>query len=245
MTFQAYQRARRMGRALHVIRDGETVIGAQIDTGFESSSGFSEAFKQVFGAAPSQAENVEYLLARWIDTPLGAMVALGNDKGIYLLEFVDRRGLQKEIMQLRKQTGCYIVPGNNTHLEKISEELKRYFEGKGVKFTVPLIVSGSEFESTVWKHLQTIPPGKTWSYFQLAQKLGKPKAVRAVGHANGKNRLAIVIPCHRVIRADGSLCGYGGGVWRKQWLLDHERKIMSEDKSSRDSSTIQPSTVGQ
>ena len=226
MTFQAFQRTRRMGDALHEIRNGEKVITAQFDQGFTSSSGFWEAFKQVFGTPPSQVDSIHCLQASWIDTPLGAMLALADQDGLHLLEFVDRRGLKNEIAKLRHQTDSAIVPGNNPVLEKISEEIKNYFEGSSINFTVPLVVRGSEFEHAVWQLLRKIPPGETWSYHQLAEKLGKPTATRAVGNANGRNILAIVIPCHRVIRSDGSLCGYGGGVWRKKWLLDHERNVM-------------------
>lgn len=241
MTFQAYSRARRIGLALHEIRNGESVIGAQLDSGFESASGFWEAFKQVFGAPPSQAEKLNCLRAKWIDTPLGAMVALGNEDGIHLLEFVDRRGLENEIMHLRKRTGCFVVPGRNSHLDKLAEELKNYFAGKAMEFTVPLISAGTLFEMAVWKFLRSIPPGETWSYAELARKVGKPKAVRAVGRANGMNCLALVIPCHRVIRADGQLCGYGGGIWRKRWLLEHERKAMEQNNSTGRDLTLFPS----
>lgn len=229
MTFQAYQRARRMGLALHEVRQGEAVIMAQVNNGFESASGFWEAFKRIFGEPPSRAEHIKCLYARWLETPLGAMLALANDDGLHLLKFVDRRALEKEIAELRQRIKWAIVPGNNAHLEQISEELKNYFEGTSLNFTVPLIVAGSPFEERVWSLLQTIPPGQTWSYAELAHKLGQPKAVRAVGRANGRNRLAVVIPCHRVIRADGQLCGYGGGLWRKQWLLEHERRVAGEE----------------
>jgi AraC family transcriptional regulator, regulatory protein of adaptative response / methylated-DNA-[protein]-cysteine methyltransferase len=232
MTFQAYQRARRIGTALKEIRKGESVIGAQLDSGFDSSSGFWEAFKQVFGIPPSRAEVINCLYAQWIDTPLGAMLALANDAGLYLLEFVDRRGLEKEIIQLRKKTGSFIVPGKNPYLEKISAEVRAYFEGTLLRFTVPIITTGSPFEQGVWRLLQTIPPGETWSYSQLAQKLGNPAATRAVGRANGRNCLAIAIPCHRVIRSDGELCGYGGGIWRKKWLLEHELRVTGKVQES-------------
>ena len=224
MTFQAYQRGRRMGLALKEVRSGEPVIAVQLNNGFESASGFSEAFKRVFGLPPSRAQRAECLLARWIETPLGSMLALANQEGLHLLEFIDRRGLESEILSLRKRINCAIVPGDNAHLEKISEELKNYFDDNATGFTVPLVIGGTEFERKVWGLLQTIPHGETWSYIQLARKLDNPKAVRAVGRANGRNCLAVVIPCHRVVRADGGLCGYGGGVWRKQWLLEHERK---------------------
>jgi AraC family transcriptional regulator of adaptative response/methylated-DNA-[protein]-cysteine methyltransferase len=228
MTFHAYHRARRIGLALREVRQGEPVIGAQLNQGFESASGFWEAFRRVFGAPPSRAGKVDCLLARWIETPLGAMLALANEEGLHLLEFIDRRGLEQELIRLRERTACAVVPGDNPHLDRISEELQRYFNGAAADFTVPLMVSGSPFERGVWALLQTIPPGETWSYAQLAQQLGRPSAVRAVGRANGRNQLAIVIPCHRVIRADGNLCGYGGGIWRKQWLLEHERKAAGQ-----------------
>lgn len=240
MTFQAYSRARRMGLALHEIRKGESVIGAQLDHGFESASGFWEAFKQVFGAPPSRAEQVKCLYARWMDTPLGAMLALANEEGIHLLEFVDRRGLENEILKLRQRLKCFIVPGNNLHLDRISEEVGKYFNGSAMNFTVPLVVAGSAFEQAVWQLLRTIPPGQTWSYAQLARQLDNPKAIRAVGRANGQNCLALVIPCHRVIRADGELCGYGGGIWRKKWLLEHERQVTGQNKAGGASSVSRP-----
>lgn len=228
MTFAAYHRARRMGLALHEIRDGESVIGAQIDHGYESASGFLDAFKDVFGTQPSKAEEVACLFARWIDTPLGAMLALADDAGLHLLEFVDRRGLENEIGQIRRRTGSVVVPGDNRHLSRIAAELKDYFEGKSLRFTVPVVVHGSSFEEEVWRLLQTIPPGATRSYSEMASLLKNERAVRAVGRANGRNCLALIIPCHRVIRADGSLCGYGGGIWRKQWLLAHERRVTGD-----------------
>jgi AraC family transcriptional regulator of adaptative response/methylated-DNA-[protein]-cysteine methyltransferase len=238
MTFQAYHRARRVGTALRQIRNGDSVIGAQIDSGFDSASGFWDAFRQVFGTPPSSAKGVNCLYARWIDTPLGAMVAVAGDDGLYLLEFVDRRGLERQIRGLRTRTRSYILPGENLHLDTIARELRRYFEGKASTFSVPVVLRGTKFEEAVWRSLQTIPAGSTRSYSQLAHAVGNPGAVRAVGSANGRNRLALVVPCHRVIRADGSLCGYGGGVWRKKWLLDHEQRVtgVSPEPSGRSSS---------
>lgn len=224
MTWSAYQRARRMGLALHEIRQGQAVIDTQLNNGFESASGFWRAFKNVFGAPPSQSASVRCLQAKWIDTPLGAMLALADGEGLHLLEFVDRRGLENEVLALRKRTRCTIVPGNNKHLETIAAELKQYFDGGLSQFSVPLLLGGSEFEKAVWAELRTIPAGKTRSYAEMAKRLGKPGASRAVGRANGRNILALVVPCHRVIKADGALCGYGGGVWRKKWLLEHEKE---------------------
>jgi AraC family transcriptional regulator of adaptative response/methylated-DNA-[protein]-cysteine methyltransferase len=231
MTFHAYHRARRMGLALHEVRKGNDVIDAQIETGFESASGFRDAFAKVFGKAPSSAKNVNCLYARWLETPLGAMLALADDDGLHLLEFVDRRGLENELLRLTRRK-CAIVPGDHRHLEQIAAELHGYFSGASLSFNVPLAPAGSEFQMQVWRQLQRIPPGETRSYGEMAAALGRPSAVRAVGRANGDNTLSIVIPCHRVIGADGSLTGYGGGLARKQWLLEHERKYLRGKKAA-------------
>lgn len=228
MTFQAYQRARRMGLALHDIRAGKPVIEAQINQGFTSASGFWETFKQVFGTPPSRSQDVKCLYARWIDTPLGAFLALADLQALYLLEFVDRRGLEKEILDLRRRTRSYVVPGESPILDQAAVELQDYFSGKSLDFSVPLELVGTHFEQAAWKLLRTIPPGQTRSYGWMAERLGKPGAARAVGQANSRNHLAIIVPCHRVIRSDGSLSGYGGGVWRKRWLLDHERDCQTD-----------------
>ena len=163
--------------------------------------------------------------ARRIETPLGAMLALAGQDGLHLLEFVDRRGLENEITAIRARIKYPIVPGNNAHLEKIGEELQNYFEGREVRFTGPLIVGGSAFERDVWAKLQTIPPGQTWSYAELATKAGNPAAVRAAGAACAHNRVAPFVPCHRVVRTGGNLGGYYYGLPVKRWLLDHERGV--------------------
>ena len=222
MTFHAYHRARRMGMALQKVRNGERVIDTQLDEGFESGSGFRDAFAKVFGEPPKNASKAGMLLARWIDTPLGSMLALASDDGLHLLEFTDRRGLEREIARLRKRTGCAVVPGSHKVLDAIAKELGEYFAGQRAQFSVQLAPAGSDFQRKVWNELLEIPPGATRSYSQMAQSIGVPQAVRAIGRANGSNCLAIVIPCHRVIRADGTLCGYGGGIWRKQRLLEIE-----------------------
>lgn len=224
MTFHAYQRARRMGLALRDVKSGKPVIEAQLNRGYESTSGFREAFARVFGAPPRGAKDAACLWARRLETPLGTMLALADDAGLRLLEFVDRRGLERELVGLRRRLKCAIVPGHHALLDQIACELTEYFAGKRMAFTVPLAPVGSEFQRRVWAELQRIAPGRTRSYAEMASRLGIPKGPRAVGRANGSNMLAIVIPCHRVINADGSLCGYAGGLWRKQRLLDHERK---------------------
>ncbi len=225
MTFQAYHRARRMGAALAAVRQGQGIDAVGLRHGFESSSGFRDAFERVFGCAPGNSRETKCLLARWLDTPLGGMVAVADDQGLFLLEFVDRRGLETQIRALRRRLACTILPGDNGHLAGIAEELSQYFEGNLTRFTIPLVLPGTPFQLDVWKRLTAIPFGATRSYSDLAEQIGCSGGQRAVGRANGENRIAILIPCHRVVRSDGTLCGYGGGLWRKKWLLDHERGV--------------------
>jgi AraC family transcriptional regulator of adaptative response/methylated-DNA-[protein]-cysteine methyltransferase len=223
MTFHAYHRARRMGLALTGIREGKSMIDLQLDHGFESGSGFREAFGRVFGTPPSQARELDCLYARWFETPLGPVLALANDAGLHLLEFVDRRGLERELQALRQRVRHHVVPGEHRYLAQIGDELAAYFGGTSLAFATPVKLDGSPFQREVWEALRAIPPGTTRSYGEIAAAIGRRTAVRAVGRANGDNKLAIIVPCHRVIGADGTLTGYGGGLWRKAWLLEHER----------------------
>lgn len=224
MTFVAYARARRMGIAMKQIREGNTVIDAQISTGYESSSGFRDAFSRIMGASPKKLNHDNLLKAAWLDTPLGPMIAMANDDALYLLEFVDRRGLEREVERLRKKLNCAIIPGETKVIISIQKELKAYFEGKLTEFKTPLFLLGSSFQKEVWEALKKIPYGETRSYGEQAKIIGKSSAFRAVANANGANQIAIVIPCHRIINTNGNLGGYGGGIARKQWLIDHEKK---------------------
>lgn len=224
MTFVAYARARRMGLAMKQIREGEAVIEAQLSTGYESSSGFRDAFSRIMGAAPSKLGSRNILKAAWLDTPLGPMLAIADEEALYLLEFVDRRGLEREIERLRKKTRSAIIPGYTKPISSIEKELNLYFKGELSAFKTTLHLLGSPFQKHVWDELVKIPPGETRSYSELAKAIGRPTAFRAVAQANGANQLAIVIPCHRVINSNGELGGYGGGVTRKEWLLNHEKK---------------------
>ncbi|HEX9793565.1 MAG TPA: methylated-DNA--[protein]-cysteine S-methyltransferase [Planctomycetota bacterium] len=223
MSFHAYSRTRRLGIALGELDRGMAATAAGGEHGFESESGFREAFEKAFGTAPSRARGVERIMLARILTPLGPMVAAATDKGLGLLEYADRRALQAQVQSLRKRQGGAVVPGRNAVLEQLENELADYFGGSLQEFAVPLLVEGTPFQVAVWEQLLAIPYGETRSYEQIARAIGRPKAFRAVGRANGDNRWTILAPCHRVVRSDGSLCGYGGGLWRKQWLLDHER----------------------
>lgn len=223
MTFQGYHRARRMGIALKTIREGGDAIDAAMETGYESDSGFRDAFERVLGAPPKRAEGLNAMLASWIETPLGPMLAAANDEGLCLLEYVDRRMLPAQIDRLRRLFNCAVIPGSNPFIQQIEEELNAYFESGLREFRTPVVLKGTDFQVKVWKRLLEIPYGQTLSYGQMAQDIGCPDAQRAVGKANGDNRLAILIPCHRVIKSDGTLCGYGGGLWRKKRLLELEQ----------------------
>ena len=228
MTFQAYHRARRLGRALREVKSGSRVEEARNGSGFESQSGFRDAFEKIFGEPPTAAKKQGGLFAERIETPLGSMLAIADDAGLRLIEFVDRRALERELSILRTRLRTNIVPGEHRHLTAARKQLADYFSGKNLEFTVPLAPVGSPFQLRDWKLLQTIPLGETRSYSWMAEQLGDKEMRRAVGRANGENMLCIIIPCHRVIRADGTLCGYGGGLWRKKWLLEHERKYVKK-----------------
>ena len=224
MTFVEYARARRMGLAMKQIRAGDAVIEAQLNTGYESSSGFRDAFSKIMGAAPTKFnQHNKILTASWIDTKLCPMIAISDETGLYLLEFVDRRGLECEVERLRIRTKAAIMPGITDPIKSITLELESYFDGKLTQFKTPLHLLGSPFQRRVWEELMRIPYGQTRSYMVQAEAIGKTTAYRAVANANGANQLALVIPCHRIIKSTGDLGGYGGGITRKKWLIDHEK----------------------
>jgi AraC family transcriptional regulator of adaptative response/methylated-DNA-[protein]-cysteine methyltransferase len=227
MTFIAYARARRMGLSMQHIRAGDLVIDAQLAVGYESSSGFRDAFSRIMGAAPTLAGEQKILKATWLDSPLGPMLAIVDETVLYLLEFVERRGLEREINRLRQRLKIAIIPGRTPISDSIEKELCLYFEGKLREFKTPLFYGGSDFQKKAWQALIDIPYGQTRSYKEQAMIIGKPTAFRAVANANGCNQICVVIPCHRIINTNGELGGYGGGIARKQWLLDHEKVALN------------------
>ena len=153
------------------------------------------------------------------------MLVIADETGLYLLEFVDRRGLELEIERLRLKTKSAILPGTTDPITSIDRELKEYFSGQRRDFKTPCHLLGSPFQQDVWHELMRIPYGTTRSYGEQAKCLNKPTAFRAVANANGANQLAIIIPCHRIISSDGTLGGYGGGIERKKWLIEHEASM--------------------
>jgi AraC family transcriptional regulator of adaptative response/methylated-DNA-[protein]-cysteine methyltransferase len=173
---------------------------------------------------PSMEKQVQVLKASWLETPLGPMVAIASDEALYVLEFVISRRLERAVQRLRKRTDCIIIPGTNPAIVSIEQELKAWFEGTLRVFKTPLYLLGSPFQNTVWGALCRIPYGETRTYMAQALMIQKPSASRAVANAHGANLLAIIIPCHRIINSNGNLGGYGGGIERKRWLINHEKQ---------------------
>ena len=159
-----------------------------------------------------------------LETPLGDMIAVTDDAALHLFEFHDRTALASEMRRIEQRCGA-VVDGTTAASEALARELSEYFAGARTTFSARIVQRGTPFTAQVWAALCEIPCGETRSYSQIADRIGRPAAVRAVARANGANQVAILVPCHRVIGADGTLVGYGGKLWRKQWLLDHERRL--------------------
>ena len=171
---------------------------------------------------PFEGDDQRVIATTTIDTPLGIMHAGAIDRGICLLDFADREMLAIQVARLQKTFNAELQHGENSHLQTLKTQLEEYFAKQREMFEVPLVLSGTEFQNKAWKELQNIPYGETRTYKQQAEKVGNAKAVRAVATANANNRMAIIIPCHRVVACSGDLAGYAGGLWRKQFLLDLE-----------------------
>ncbi|MCX5801677.1 MAG: methylated-DNA--[protein]-cysteine S-methyltransferase [Candidatus Eisenbacteria bacterium] len=233
MTFQDYSRARRLGRALLQIRQGTDLDEVILGHGYESHSGFREAFARTFGRPPGRSRKLDCIVTSLLESPLGPLVASATSEGVCLLEFTDRRMLEAQFKTLRRLFSCTVIPGKNEHLVRLKDEMAEYFAGSRRRFTVPLVFPGTPFQCRVWEELLRIPYGETRSYEAVSRAMGAVGAHRAVARCNGLNRVAILIPCHRVVNKDGRLGGYGGGLWRKQYLLDLERTNRRSQSSSR------------
>ncbi|MEM7103370.1 MAG: methylated-DNA--[protein]-cysteine S-methyltransferase [Bacteroidota bacterium] len=223
ITFQAYQRMLRINNAFQELQNGNSVTDSAFGIGYESLSGFGYTFKRMIGSSPETGKHKNVILITRFTTPLGPMYACATEQGVCLLEFADRKILEKEFSDLQRRLDAIILAGENQHLAQLKIELEEYFAGQRQQFEVSLHTPGTEFQQAAWRVLHSIPYGKTASYQQQAIKLENPNAVRAVAAANGQNRIAIIIPCHRVIGKNGKLTGYGGGLERKKWLLEHEQ----------------------
>lgn len=167
--------------------------------------------------------SAKYVAFKIISTPLGPVVTAAKDEGVCLIEFYDQKILQSHLSKLHQN--LYILSSApNDILEQLDMEIKAYFDGKLRQFSMPLVLDGTPFQLRVWNKLLQIPFGETTSYQEIARRIGHPLAVRPVAYAVSVNRINIIIPCHRVIGKGGELRGYGGGLWRKRWLLELERR---------------------
>ena len=225
MTFLEMARQRRLREGFESLSSGATVITAQFEASFESASGFRAAFARLLGAAPGDLGTTGLLLASWIPTPLGDMIAISSAQHLHLLEFVGRKALPAEVRKLATQAKGALGLGSYGPTEQVRAELAAYFAGHSAQFDTPLAMQGSTFAKAVWSALRDIPAGERRSYGQIARDIGAPAAIRAVARANGANQIALLVPCHRVLGSDGSLTGYGGGLWRKQRLLEIEQQF--------------------
>lgn len=222
MTFQAYCRSRRLGAAFRSIQGGGNLDDAVFDHGWESHSAFRDAFSKAAGFPPGAARGERFISLAWIETPLGPMVAGAAEDAVCLLEFTDRRMLEAQLRTVASRFGLPLFPAEHPLFDSLRAELAEYFSGTRRSFDLPLEYPGTGFQRRVWDGLLRIPYGQTRSYAELAAELGVPGGSRAVGNANGLNRIAVLIPCHRVVNSDGGLGGYGGGLWRKLRLLERE-----------------------
>ncbi len=225
MSFLEMARQRRIREGFETLASGGKVITAQHDASFDSASAFRAAFARLLGCAPSALQTHGSLRATWIPTPLGDMIAVSSRKHLHMLEFVDRKGLPRQLKRLQISSNGQLGIGSMPPSEQAEAELSDYFAGRSARFETPLAQAGSPFTRAVWDALREIPAGETRSYTDIARRIGRPSATRAVARANGANQIALMIPCHRVIGADGSLTGYGGGLWRKQRLIEIERQF--------------------
>lgn len=223
MTFAAYCRTRRLGRALETIQSTGSLDEAALGHGYESHSGFREAFRCHFAQAPGAARAARCLRAEAIPSPLGTILLVASDHGLCRLSFGGDETADEALAESKRLMKLPLVPGESPILDQAKAELRAYFAGTLREFTVPLDVPGTEFQQRVWNGLRAIPYGCVRSYAELATVIGCPNGQRAVGMANGANRIAIIIPCHRVVNTGGGLGGYSGGLWRKRLLLELER----------------------
>ncbi|MEX2602237.1 MAG: methylated-DNA--[protein]-cysteine S-methyltransferase [Balneolaceae bacterium] len=224
ITFHEWHRALRINTAFKKMENGASVTDSAYDAGYDSLSGFNDSFRSIFGRSPSESRGRRVIDLHRFDTPLGPMIACASGMKLCMLEFSDQAIQESELKDWANEMDATVMAGKNDLFGQLETELEEYFKGSRKAFTIPLHTPGTPFQMAVWRQLQSIPYGATCSYKEQAEAIGKPKAVRAVANANGMNRITIIIPCHRVIGSDGTLTGYGAGIWRKKYLLDLEKK---------------------
>ncbi|MCE2992102.1 MAG: methylated-DNA--[protein]-cysteine S-methyltransferase [Candidatus Jidaibacter sp.] len=228
MTFTEYVRARKLGAAVEKIISGKSFMDEQLSIGYDPSSGFRDLSYRKFGLAPNLLKPKRILRESWISTRFGAMIAISDEKAIFFLAFVDRKDLELEIERVKVAMKAIIIPGVTQPLELLQKELNSYFKGSLKNFRTPIAMTGSKLQKKIWHEIYKIPYGKLATYSEVANSIGKGKAVRAIASLIGKNPISIIVPCHRVINSTGSLGGYNSGVIRKQWLINLEKRGMRD-----------------
>lgn len=214
------------------MKQEQKITDLAFDNGFESLSGFSESFKKIIGTSPGKAAGKNIINITQITTPLGPMLAGATDEGICHFDFMERRMLETILKRITRLLQATLVVGEHPHFQVLKAQMDEYFAGSRQQFDLPLHLVGTPFQKQVWQELVRIPYASTRSYKEQSVALGKLSAIRAVAGANGENGIAIIVPCHRVIGESGHLTGYGGGLWRKKWLLEHEAKHAGKDIQS-------------
>ena len=225
MTFQAYSRSRRLGQAFAALRSGAPLDEVASARATESLPGAAARAPGPGARRPAEEALADPVRLARVATPLGDMVAGATSGAVCLLEFPDGRAFGTQLQTLRRRMRRPVVAGEAPLLEGLRTQLAEYFAGERREFDLPLDYPGTPFQRRVWDALRRIPYGETRTYAELAREIGAPGAARAVGRANGLNRIAVVVPCHRVVAAGGGLGGYGGGLWRKLRLLETEGAV--------------------
>lgn len=234
LTFLDMARQARLRTGAATLPSGGRVIDAQLEAGYESPAAFRAGFARWLGLPPGRFATRDALLrADWIDTKLGVMIAVSDASALHLLEFTERRALPGALQRLYAAVKGRLGFGRFAPTDQIERELDAFFAGRSAQFETALAPRGMPFTQQVWRALRQIPAGETRSYSDVARAIGRADATRAVARANGANPIAIVIPCHRVLGADGALTGYGGGLWRKQALIDLERGYAVQSRGER------------
>ncbi|MBD3662509.1 bifunctional transcriptional activator/DNA repair enzyme AdaA [Sulfitobacter aestuariivivens] len=231
-TFLDMARQMRLRTAAAELPQGAKVIDAQMVAGYDSPSAFRAAFGRIMGLAPGAFVKDALLRADWIETRLGAMIAVSSASHLHLLEFVERKALPAELRRLHTAAKGSLGFGRFDPTDQIEAEMTAFLRLEQDHFATPIAPHGTPFSQSVWRALRDIPAGETRSYSDLARSMGRPDATRAVARANGANPIAIVVPCHRVLAADGALTGYGGGLWRKQALIELEQGFAARRQES-------------
>jgi len=224
MTFHSFQKMLRINYAFENIKQGKSITHSAYESGYESLSGFNESYRSVFGEPASKSKNRNIINVLRFSSPIGSIIACATEHGICFLGFIGQKRLEDQFSAIQKELDAVILPGKTPHLTQVKKEINEYFDGSRTNFTVPLDIIGTNFRKQVWNELLKIPYGKTASYKAQAIAINNLQAIRAVASANGANKISIIIPCHRVIGTNGSLTGYAGGIHKKSWLLNFERK---------------------